>query len=115
MKSLLKYMALALVAGLLLYGVDALAANTTNDLFGTSYTVMGKLFKNVRTMVYVLGAFALVGVAVAAVFGKLPIKWLAYVAVGLGIIAVADLVIQYALNARSNANQVATVAATDFQ
>ena len=98
MKSLLKYMAFALIAGLVFYGADAAAAS---DLFTNVFTTMGNVFKSVRIVVYIVGAFGLIGLAVAFIFGKMPFKWLAMLAIGLAIVAAADLVVNYAINTRN--------------
>ena len=90
---LLKYMTLALVAGLLLYGTGAAA---DNDIFNTAFQTAVAVFKNVRAIVYVIGGFGLIGLAVAAILGKMQFKWLVYVALGLAIVAAADLIITYA-------------------
>ena len=95
MKSLLKYMVFALVAGLLLYGFDALAGNN-EGAFKTAANIMGTTFKNVRMIVYILGAFGLIGIAVGGIMGKINFKWLAVLAIGLAIVAGADAIVKYA-------------------
>ena len=87
---LLKYMTLALVAGLLLYGTGAAA------IFEKAFEVTASVFKNVRYIVYIIGGFGLIGLAVAAILGKMQFKWLVYVALGLAIVAAADMIVQYA-------------------
>ena len=95
MKSLLKYAAFALVAGLLLFGFDALAAE--NNAFTHAANLMTTTFKNVRMIVYIFGAFALIAVAIGAIMGKLDFKKVAFLAVGLAIVAAADLIVKYAI------------------
>ena len=92
MTKLLKYMTLALVAGILLYGFGAAA----EDIFEKAFNVTATVFKNVRFIVYIIGGFGLIGLAVAAILGKMQFKWLVYVAMGLAIVAAADLVVSYA-------------------
>ena len=75
--------------------MDAFAAD---DLFKTARTKLATVFANVRTIVFILGAFALVGFAVAAIFGKLEWKKVAILAVGLALLAVASSVIGYVVN-----------------
>jgi len=101
MKSLMKYMAFALVMGLLFCGFDAMADAGT-DVFKTVFTTLGNVFKNVRIVVYIIGAFGLIGVAIGGIVGKINFKWLGYLAAGLAIVAVADLVVSYAIGARDN-------------
>ena len=102
MKSLLKYMALALVAGLVFYGFDALAATGSDNVFVNVAKVLAKTFKNVRVIVYIIGAFGLIGIAIGGIVGKINFKWLGYLAAGLAIVAVADWVITYATGARNS-------------
>ena len=94
MKSLLKYAAFAMVVGVLLLGFDALAVDS---VFNTAANVLSTTFKNVRMVVYVLGAFGLIGIAVGGILGKVNFKWLAYLAIGLAIVAAADGIINYAI------------------
>ena len=106
MKSLLKYAAFAMVAGVLLLGFDALAAGSANGIFNHAGNLLSTTFKNVRMVVYVLGAFGLIGIAVGGILGKVNFKWLAYLAIGLAIVAAADGIVRYAIqnNAESEAN-----------
>jgi len=104
MKSLLKYAAFALVAGVLLLGFDALADG--NGIFNHAGNLLSTTFKNVRMVVYILGAFGLIGIAVGGILGKVNFKWLAYLAIGLAIVAAADGIVRYAIqnNAASEAD-----------
>ena len=95
MKSLLKYAAFAMVAGVLLFGFDALAAS--NGIFNHASNLLGTTFRNVRMVVYVLGAFGLIGIAVGGILGKISFKWLAMLAIGLAIVAAADGIVRYAI------------------
>ena len=104
MKSLLKYVTVALVVGILTLGFDTLAQNS--NVFNHAGNLLSTTFKNVRMIVYVLGAFGLIGIAVAAILGKMQFKWLAYLAIGLAIVAAADGIVRYAIqnNAASEAD-----------
>ena len=66
------------------------------DVFTTVNNKGKDLFKNVRTVVFIMGGFGLVGLAVAAIFGAVKWKWFASLAFGLAVVAVASSVIQYA-------------------
>ncbi len=93
MKSLLKYMTFALVVGLLFWGFDAAA----DDAFTRAVNTLAKVFKNVRVIVYVIGAFGLIALAVGGIMGKIDFKKLGYLAAGLAIVAAADLIVSYAV------------------
>lgn len=75
----------------------ASAAFAQADIFDSAAGKLGTVFKNVRQIVFILGGFALVGFAVAAIFGKLEWKKVAILAVGLALLAVASQVVQYAV------------------
>lgn len=87
-----------------------------SDIAQTAATKLGNVFANVRQIVFILGGFALVGFAVAAIFGKLEWKKVAILAVGLAILAVASQVVSYAVNRdSSDASVNYTTAITDFE
>ena len=81
--------------------VDAFASSGVNG--GGSGTVVGNaikkaahVFQSVRTIVFVIGGFGLVGLAVQAIFGKVKWPWFGALAVGLGVLAAAGAIISYA-------------------
>ena len=106
MKTLLKMVAFAFVAGVLLYGFGALAAD--NNAFGHAANLMTTTFRNVRMIVYILGAFGLIALAIGGIMGKVDFKKLAMLAIGLAIIAGADAIVRYAIqnNAAVQSNGV---------
>lgn len=85
--------ALAFVFTMALTG-DASAQGAT--IATTAKNKALNVFQNVKTMIFIVGGFGLVGLAFAAVFGKLNWKWFASLAVGLAILAAAGSLIQYA-------------------
>lgn len=68
------------------------------DLFGTITYKLVNVFSDVKTLLYVLGAFGLVGFAFMAIFGKVRFVWLAAMAFGLAAVAAAGQIIDYATN-----------------
>ncbi|HBO59946.1 MAG TPA: hypothetical protein DD624_08580 [Alphaproteobacteria bacterium] len=87
----LLYLALAI-----LFASDSSAfAAGGSSVFGTVETKATDLFRNVKTIVFVVGGFGLVGLAVGAIFGTVKWKWFASLAIGLAILAVAGAIIQY--------------------
>ena len=93
---------LAIIAALCVAG-SAFAT----DIFETASNKMGQLFVNVRMIVFIMGGFALVGFAIAAIFGKLEWKKVAILAVGLALLAVAQQVVQYAISKNANIDTTA--------
>ena len=78
---------------------DALAQGTADT--GTSIMSLAaskgvNTFRAVRTIIFIVGGFGLVGVAFGAIFGKINWKWFAGLAVGLAILAAAGAIVTYA-------------------
>ena len=94
MKKLLKYVAFAFAVAFVFTAGDALAGNNSN-VFGTITTRMLTTFRNARSVIFIVGGFGLIGLGFAAIFGKVNWKWLAALACGLAIVAVAGQVIDY--------------------
>ena len=86
----LLYLALAM---LLATSTESFAQST--NAFDTIRTKGIELFTNVKTVVFILGGFGLVGLAVGAIFGSVKWKWFASLAVGLGTLAIASSIISY--------------------
>ena len=78
------------------------------SFFDTIIDRLGALFKSVLEVVFVLGAFALVGFAIMAIFGKLQWTKVAILAIGLALLAVASQVIDYATEKDSNSTDLET-------
>ncbi|MBR1915636.1 MAG: TrbC/VirB2 family protein [Alphaproteobacteria bacterium] len=75
---------------------DASAQLTSNSVVGVGIKKASNVFKSVRTIVFVIGGFGLVGLAVQAIFGKVKWPWFGALAVGLGVLAAAGALIEYA-------------------
>ncbi len=100
MKKYTKALLMVALIGIVAMATAAFAQGAGNSsLFGTAQTTLASVFKNVRIIVFILGGFALVGFAIAAIFGKLDWKKVAILAVGLALLAVADQVVSYAIKA----------------
>ncbi|MDO4184003.1 MAG: TrbC/VirB2 family protein [Rhodospirillales bacterium] len=94
--------AFALVAFVAMTG-DACAqgiAGGGGSVMSIASSKMTNVFTHVRTIVFILGGFGLVGVAFAAIFGKVDWKWFAALAVGLAILAAANAVVKYTAGER---------------
>ena len=103
MKTIMKTLVFVALVGIVFYGFDTLAApvGDVNKGWQNAFDVLVKTFKNVRTLVYVIGAFGLIGIAIGGIMGKIKWAWLGYLAAGLAIVAAADLIISYAVGSRN--------------
>ena len=96
MKKLTSILFYTLLFSVILVG-SASAATTTSD--GPFDKVMGKLanvFTNVRSIVFILGGFGLIALAVGAIFGKIQWKDAAGLGLGLLVVAIAACIVEYA-------------------
>lgn len=87
---------------LLYLALAVLLATSTEghaDAFDAVTTKGTKLFQAVKTVVFVMGGFGLVGLAVGAIFGAVKWKWFASLAFGLLILAIASAIVDYFTNA----------------
>ena len=106
MKKLLKHMAFALAIALVFTAGDAFAGGTVaiqGDVFTTVGSRMIQTFQNARSVIFIVGGFGLIGLGFAAIFGKVNWKWLAALACGLAIVAVAGQVVDYTTRQTSQA------------
>ena len=94
-KRILKMLGFAAVIGLAFAG-DAMAATSSTTVVGLGIQKASHVFQSVRTIVFVIGGFGLVGLAVQAIFGKVKWPWFGALAVGLGVLAAAGALISYA-------------------
>ena len=71
-------------------------ASAQTSVMQTSQQKALNVFTSVKTIIFVVGGFGLVGLAFSAVFGKVNWKWFASLAVGLAILAAAGSIVNYA-------------------
>ena len=91
MKKLSKVLAIAGVASVV--ASDVFAADTS--ALDTITSKAASVFAGVRKVVFVIGGFGLIGLAMAAIFGKIQWKWFGALAVGLVILAIAGSIVEY--------------------
>ena len=91
MKRLFGILALAVLVAVALFAGDAYATD-----FFTAARVKGtNIFKNTKTLIFIVGAFGLMVLAVGAIFGKMAWKTFAYLAIGLLILVGAGAIVDY--------------------
>ena len=84
---------LVAVFSLLTFAGDASAPSSVMQ---TSQEKALNVFTAVKTIIFVVGGFGLVGIAFQAIIGKVKWTWFAGLAVGLGILAAAGSIVEYA-------------------
>jgi len=93
MKKLSKVLAVAGVASVV--ASNAYAAGDAGNALDKIALKAASMFAGVRKIVFVVGGFGLIGLAMAAIFGKIQWKWFGALAVGLAILALASTVVTY--------------------
>lgn len=106
MTKFLKYLSLFAVIAIAFAATDAFAQVNASgaNVFETVTDRMVQTFKNVRAVIFIVGGFGLVGLGFAAIFGKVNWKWLAALAAGLAIVAVAGAVVDYVTQSGDDVN-----------
>ncbi len=94
MNKYLRICMMVAIAAIMFTAVDALAAESSN-VFSTVLNKLLVTFKNIRNVIFVVGGFGLVGLGFAAIFGKVKWPWLAALACGLAIVALAGAMVDY--------------------
>ena len=86
---------ICLVALFCVFGFAGDAA-AGGSVVGTATDKARNVFASVKTIIFIVGGFGLVGIAWGAIFGKINWKWFASLAVGLAILAAAGSIVEYA-------------------
>lgn len=97
MNKYVKYFLCALVFSLAFVAVSSDAA-----VFDTITSRLKITFQSVRTVIFVVGGFGLIGLGFAAIFGKIKWPWLAALACGLAIVALAGSLVDYVTQESEN-------------
>ena len=85
------------IIGIFLCPLGVFAATTSGGIFNHAYETIRVTFQNARNVVYIVSGFGLVGVASAAIFGKLSFRWLAMICIALATLAAADKIVDYSI------------------
>lgn len=93
MNKYLKYFLIAAVIAIAFTATGGFAQG--DNVFSTITSRLLVTFKNIRTVIFVVGGFGLVGLGFAAIFGKIKWPWLAALACGLAIVALAGAMVEY--------------------
>ena len=90
-----KYLKHFLFVALIAFVFTAANAYADGAVFTNIQTRLLDAFQNVRNVIFIVGGFGLIGLGFAAIFGKVKWPWLAALACGLAIIALAGALVEY--------------------
>ena len=114
MKKLFSVLAWSLVVGALCFAGSAMAGQGgESDNWTVVFDKVTEVFQNSRKLIFIIGGFGLIGLAFAAIFGKVNWKWFAGLCVGLGIVAIAGLIVNYVTEDDAGSRDVVTGAGGD--
>ena len=109
MNKLFTMLAMAVVAGVMLWAGDAWAGNAEgSDAWRMAIGKVTEAFQYSRKMVFIVGGFGLIALAFFAIFGKIRWSWFAALCVGLSIVAIAGYIIDYVTEDAAAARGVRT-------
>ena len=95
MKKLFSILAWSLVIGTFCLAGSAMADGGEAENWVIVFDKVTEVFQNSRKLIFIIGGFGLIGLAFAAIFGKVQWKWFAGLCVGLGIVAIAGVIVDY--------------------
>ncbi len=96
------FMMVAVIA--VVFSATSAFAQSDDNVFTTVLSKLMTTFKNVRNVIFVVGGFGLVGLGFAAIFGKVKWPWLAALACGLAIVALAGAMVDYVTDSESGSD-----------
>ncbi len=77
------------------------------DVFSAVTGKSSAMFQATKTVVFVVGGFGLVGLAIGAIFGRVDWKKFAALAIGLAILAAAGAIVDYATDTTTGTGNMA--------
>ena len=86
-----------------------------SSVFSVAVTKLSDLFKNTKSVLFIIGGFGLVALAFQAIFGKLKWAWFAALALGLAVVAAAGKIVEYASEGGVEKSEIITSADDAYQ
>lgn len=93
MKKLFKTLAIVAIFGIVAFAGSAWA-QSNQSAFTTAVDSLASVFRATKQVFFVLAAFGLIGMAAAALLGKIQWKWLWALVFGVAIVAGAGMIIE---------------------
>lgn len=116
MNKYLKYFSFVALIAFVFTATGAYAGGGDSGVFDQVLDRLLHAFQNVRNVIFVVGGFGLIGLGFAAIFGKVKWPWLAALACGLAIVALAGALVEYVTDGDSeSAGSSTTKSAADFE
>ena len=81
-------------------------AEDGSSVFEVAIGKLADLFKNTKSVLFIIGGFGLVALAFQAIFVKLKWAWFAALALGLAVVAAAGKIVDYASEQGASSAQV---------
>lgn len=97
-----KYFKCFMIAAVVALAFTASCGFAQDNVFTTITTRLLTTFKNIRQVIFIVGGFGLIGLGFAAIFGKIKWPWLAALAGGLAIVAMAGALVDYVTKDEAN-------------
>ena len=95
-----------------IFALPVLAQTSSSSVFENAYNALYGTFRRARAVVYIMGGFGLAGVATATIFGKLNVRWLAMIAVALGVLGLTEKIVVWSVQAGRGVAPVSTFTIT---
>ena len=96
-KVFLKIIYRMFIIGIFLCPLIVWAQTNGSGIFNKAAHDIEETFYRARDVVYVVSGFGLIGIATAAIFGKLSFRWLAMICIALATLAAADKIVGYSI------------------
>lgn len=115
MKKLFKTLAIVAIFGIVAYAGSAWAQYGSGGNAGDDIArKLARVFEQVKTVFFVLAAFGLIGMAAAALLGKIQWKWLWALVFGVAIVAGAGYIVTFAVSGGEQGGSIEGITDTAF-
>lgn len=96
LKKITPYLMVGLLIAVVFFCGDAMA----DGIFDTATTKAAKAFESTKKIIFIVGGFGLIVIALAAIFGKMKWSTFVFLLIGLAIVAAAGMIVEYTAGAK---------------